>query len=49
MIDFFVAQVDNAFSYVIAAYTIVLGGLFAFLAWLGVRLRRARRELDQLL
>jgi len=48
MTDLLAAQVANAWWYVTAAYTIILGGMAVFMVWLGVRLRRARRELDQL-
>ncbi len=48
MIDLVGAQVDNAWWYVAVAYTIILGGMVAFIAWLGLRTRRVRRELDQL-
>ena len=50
MLDF-VAQVnnvDNARWYVAVAYIIILGGMAAFVGWLGLRTRRARRELEQL-
>ncbi len=48
MIDLVAAQVDNAWWYVAAAYVIILGGIVVFVAWLGIRTRRARRELEQL-
>lgn len=43
-----VNNVDNAWWYVTAAYIIILGGMAVFVAWLGLRTRRARRELEQL-
>lgn len=43
-----VNNVDNAWWYVAFAYIIILGGMAAFVAWLGLRTRRARRELEQL-
>lgn len=48
MIDLIGAQVSNAWWYVTAAYSVILGGIAVFIGWLGFRLRRARRELDQL-
>ncbi|MDH3539755.1 MAG: hypothetical protein OEP52_07160 [Acidimicrobiia bacterium] len=48
MIDLVAAQVDNAWWYVTVAYIVILGGMAAFVAWLGFRTRRARRELEQL-
>lgn len=48
MIDLVVAQVSNAWWYVSVAYAVILGGMAAFAGWLGFRLRRAHRELDQL-
>ncbi len=48
MIDLLVAQVSNAWWYVAAAYIIIFGGVAFFVGSLSVRLRRARRELDQL-
>ena len=48
MIDLVGAQVSNAWWYVTVAYTVILGGMAAFAGWLGFRLRRAHRELDQL-
>ncbi len=48
MIDLVAAQVDNAWWYVAAAYTIILGGMAVFVAWLGMRIRRAHKELEQL-
>jgi hypothetical protein len=48
MIDLVAAQVSNAWWYVGVAYTVILGGMAMFIAWLRVRLRRAHRELDQL-
>lgn len=43
-----VAQVDNAWWYVTAAYVLILGGMAGFVAALGVRIRRARQALDEL-
>jgi CcmD family protein len=48
MIDLAAAQVSNAWWYVTAAYTIIFGGIVLYVSWLGVRLRRARRELNQI-
>lgn len=42
------AQVDNAWWYVTAAYLIIFGGMAVFIVSMGLRIRRARRELDQL-
>ena len=48
MVDLVAAQVDNAWWYVTVAYVIILGGMAAFVAALGLRIRRVRRALDQL-
>ncbi len=48
MVDLVAAQVENAWWYVTAAYVIILGGMAVFVTALGIRIRRARRALDQL-
>ena len=48
MLEVVAAQVDNAWWYVAAAYTVVLGGVVGYVAALGVRIRRTRRQLDNL-
>ena len=48
MLDVVAAQVDNAWWYVTVAYVVILGGMAAFVWTLGMRIRRARRALDQL-
>lgn len=42
------AQVSNAWWYVTVAYTVILGGILLYVSWLGVRLRKAHREFDQM-
>lgn len=46
MLELVGAQVDNAWVYVAVGYTIVLGGMAALVAMLGLRIRRARRTLE---
>lgn len=48
MIHLVAAQVSNAWWYVAAAYTVILGGITLYVSWLGVRLQRAHRQLDQM-
>ena len=48
MLEVVGAQVDNAWWWVTAGYTVVLGGILAYAAALGFRTRRARRRLDSL-
>jgi len=47
MLSLVAAQVDNAWWYVSSAYVIILGGMAVYVALLGLRIRRARRALDQ--
>ena len=42
------AQVNGAWWYVAAGYTIVLGGMAVFSASVAFRIRRARRRLQQM-
>ena len=48
MLNVVAAQVDNAWWYVTAAYIIILGGMALYVGALGMRIRQARRALDQL-
>ena len=48
MFDLVALQVNGAWWYVAAGYTIVLGGMAVFGAALAFRIRRARRQLQQL-
>ena len=41
------AQVDGAWWYVAAGYTVVLGGIAAFGVALALRIRRAKRQLQK--
>jgi hypothetical protein len=48
MTELVAAQVDNAWLYVGVAYAVILGGMAAFVTYLGLRIRRVRRALDRL-
>ncbi len=48
MVEPIVAQVDNAWWYVTVAYVVILGGMAAFVGFLGFRINRVRRTLDRL-
>ncbi|MEE8386458.1 MAG: hypothetical protein V3S01_11135 [Dehalococcoidia bacterium] len=47
MFELVAAQVDGAWWYVAAGYTVVLGGMAVFGAALAIRIRRARRRLQK--
>ena len=48
MVEPIVGQVDNAWWYVTVAYVVILGGMAAFVGYLGHKINRARRALDRL-
>ena len=48
MVEPIVAQVDNAWWYVTVAYVVILGGMAAFVGFLGLKITRVRRTLDRL-
>lgn len=48
MVEPIVAQVANAWWYVTVAYIVILGGMAAFVGFLGLKINRARRALDRL-